>query len=518
MMRKLLSTAFVCVLTAAGLSWAGVAPEGDEFQANTYTSDEQENPVVAADRKGNFVVVWEGKGQDGDGEAVFAQRFNRRGYPVGPEFRVSTETAGDQWDPSVAMNASRRFVVAWESMGQDGSDAGIFAQRFNRKGQPAGPEFRVNTYTTGYQMHPSVGIDGGGNFVVVWSSYGDGDGYGIFGQRFDLQGNPLGTEFQVNTDPNLGQYAPSLSMHADGRFVVVWESLDTSGEGVFGQLFDSSGSKVGGEFQVNTEESDDQEDPSAAMNADGSFVAVWESYGQDGAERGVFMQRFDSSGSMVGAELQVNTDPNSNQEDPAVAVDASGEFMVVWESDLHDGDGMGVFGQLFDSAGAMLGAEFQINTHTMDDQEDAAVASGPRGTFIVTWDSYVQDGEGEGVFGQRISAHSPILTAPLSSVDCTDPASIQPTFTWETDGHERFKVFMSRDDTFIKAGTVSSGDERITTGTWTPRAGKWQRACNKIDPQNPEMYIKVKGIDRDLPKWNINRKQSSPVVKVSVQP
>jgi uncharacterized membrane protein len=54
-MSKLLRVSFilalVCVLRAA--VW------GAEFQVNTYTTDHQTSPAVAADAAGNFVVVWE---------------------------------------------------------------------------------------------------------------------------------------------------------------------------------------------------------------------------------------------------------------------------------------------------------------------------------------------------------------------------------------------------------------------------------------------------------------------------
>ena len=34
---------------------------------------------------------------------------------------------------------------------------------------PNGVEFQVNTYTTDYQIAPSVASDAAGNFVVVWA-------------------------------------------------------------------------------------------------------------------------------------------------------------------------------------------------------------------------------------------------------------------------------------------------------------------------------------------------------------
>jgi len=61
----------------------------------------------------------------------------------------------------------------------------VFAQRLDGAGTPLGPEFQVNTYTTLGQKTPLVAPTGAGSFVVAWRSYTqDGDGYGVFAQRF----------------------------------------------------------------------------------------------------------------------------------------------------------------------------------------------------------------------------------------------------------------------------------------------------------------------------------------------
>jgi hypothetical protein len=53
--------------------------------------------------------------------------------------------------------------------------------------QAIGPEFRVNSYTTGTQYRPSVAASADGRFVVTWHSYlQDGSGAGVFGRRFHL--------------------------------------------------------------------------------------------------------------------------------------------------------------------------------------------------------------------------------------------------------------------------------------------------------------------------------------------
>src|SRR6266581_1002988 len=90
---------------------------------------------------------------------------------AGPEFRVNSFTTGYQDNPSVALDRKGNFVVSWNSLFQDGSSWGVFAQRYDAGGSAAGGEFRVNTYTTSYQVYPWVSRSTSGNFVVVWASY-----------------------------------------------------------------------------------------------------------------------------------------------------------------------------------------------------------------------------------------------------------------------------------------------------------------------------------------------------------
>jgi hypothetical protein len=138
------------------------------------------------------------------------------------EFPVNTYTTGEQANPAVAMDAGGNFVVVWESKDQDGSGRGVYGQRFNIDAQPVGGEFRVNTTTDGNQKQPDVAMGAGGNFVVAWAS-GDGSGEGIFARRYDSNGLPLTSELAINTNTHSRQMRPSVGMNDTGEFAITWE-------------------------------------------------------------------------------------------------------------------------------------------------------------------------------------------------------------------------------------------------------------------------------------------------------
>jgi hypothetical protein len=235
----------------------------------------------------------------------------------------------------------------------------VFAQ-YNR----TGAEFQVNTYMENAQEAPSVAKLSGGGFAVTWQSDAqDGDWYGIYGQVFDSSGNKVGSEFQVNTYISELQVFPSVAGLSGGGFVVTWDSVgqDSSGDGIYGQIFDSSGSKVGGEFQVNTYTKDDQSFSSVAGLSGGGFVVTWESYDQDGSDWGVYGQVFNSSGNKVGSEFQVNTYTTDYQGFSSVAGLSGGGFVVTWESYDQDGSDWGVYGQKFSCGGEVCKDELLLN-------------------------------------------------------------------------------------------------------------------------------------------------------------
>jgi len=387
----------------------------DEFQVNTYTTSAQISAGVSCDAGGGFVVVWQSREQDGDGYGAFGQRYDGTGMEVGTEFQINTYTTNSQQDPAVSTGSDGDFIVVWESNGQDGDGNGVFGQRYDGTGLEVSTEFQINTYTTNGQQDPDVSTESNGDFVAVWeSSAQDGSSFGVFAQRYDSSGMKVGAEFQVNTYTSGRQDDPAVSSDTDGDFVVVWREesgLDGDSNGVFAQRYDSSGMKVGTEFQVNTYTTNDQNQPAVCCDAAGDFVVVWTSY-QDGDEYGVFGQRYASNGTAQGSEFQVNSYTTGYQYYASVSCEPDGAFVVAWSGD-HDGDGYEVFARRYDSAGNEVGGEFQVNTYTTGSQKVPVVCCDAKGDFVVAWES--PDGDRDGIFGRTFLADPLVRAAPTLS-------------------------------------------------------------------------------------------------------
>jgi hypothetical protein len=386
-------------------SLLSVVPAGAEFQVNTYTAGNQYIPKVAMDPAGDSVVTWVSANQDGSGYGVYAQRYSAAGAKQGSEFRVNTTTFDNQVYPTVAMDAAGDFTIAWASYKQDGNGYGIYAQRYNAAGVAQGGELHVSTTTAGDQSFPTIAMDAAGDFVVAWDSDQGGSTYGIYAQRYNAAGVAQGGQFQVNSYTAGNTTFPTIGMDNAGDFVVAWSSdgQDGSGYGIYAQRYNAAGVAQGGEFRVNTTTSGDQIYPTAGMDAAGDFVVGWESDGQDGSGYGVYAQRYNAAGVAQGNEFLVNTFTKGDQQQPSLAVDAAGAFAITWESP-QDGSANGVYAQEYNAAGSRVGNEFQVNTYTVGDQKQPAIALDANGDMTITWESGVQDGSGYGIYAQQYNA------------------------------------------------------------------------------------------------------------------
>lgn len=393
-------------------------PAGDEFRVNTYTTGVQMSARTAMDSDGDFVITWTSRGQDDPSEyGIYAQRYNAQGVAQGAEFRVNTYTTGRQNYPVIAMDDNGNFVIVWTSSGQDGNMGGVFGQRFNAAGQALGSEFQINTTTDGNQYSPSVAMDSDGDFAVTWSSPKDTDPlYGVYARCFDATGAAKTGEIHVNTYTTGVQRFSTIAMDNDGDFVVAWQSdQDGSSYGIYGQRFNANGVPQGSEFRVNTITENSQKSVAAAMDQDGDFVIAWQSIGQEGTGNsdGIYAQRFNASGVAQGTEFHVNTYLTSAQSGPAVAMN-NNEFVITWTSNGQDGSETGVYAQRFNASGLAQGDEFRVNSYTAGAQSIPGIAIDNDNDFIIAWTSASQDGSGSGVYAQRYEANKAPSSIALS--------------------------------------------------------------------------------------------------------
>lgn len=401
---------FVLLLTAGlfvfqvKVSFAGW--EAPEFLVNAESELDQAFPQIDDNAGGRFVITWHAQGVDADGYAIAARVFDAPANPAGTQFQVNTTETGEQLYPDVAVFSTGGFVISWCSGNVDGNGYGVVAQRFDNSANKVGSEFVVNSTIAQDQYSPVVASDGADRFIIAWVANGqDGDGEGIFGQRFDETGNPEGAEFQINTYTTDEQSAPTISADNAGRFAVAWQSWeqDTSDYGIYCRLYDASGTPLGSDFRVNLYTPVEQSWPELAMEPSGNFFAIWQSDVLDGSGYGVFTNLFDTTGThQLGVEFQVNSEIEEDQQFAAIDSVDGLTWIAVWQSRHQDKSGQGVYAQRFDSAGSAIGSEARVNAFVKDDQRFPKVIAQSDGGYVVVWNSQQTGSNDYDVVARRI--------------------------------------------------------------------------------------------------------------------
>lgn len=206
---------------------------------------------------------------------------------------------------------------------------------------------------------------------------------------------PLGGQFQVNVTTTSDQSFSAASTDGTGWTLVVWESFvsaggDASARSIQGRWFDPTGA-AGVEFQVNTTTLGEQKSPAVATDAQGRSVVVWESDEDPTAATSFDIRArvFDVTGAPLGADFVVNTVVSQDQLYPAVAFSGDHGFLVVWQSDvdLAANTDFDIRAREFNLSGLPQGGELPVNTLTTSAQESPAVAADVSGNWLVVWQS-----------------------------------------------------------------------------------------------------------------------------------
>lgn len=397
------------VATAATAKVA-VAPRLQEFLVNTsYQIAEQANANVTKLTDGNYLVSWQDDTSEVDGTTVRGRIYSSLGIPVTQPFFLATlRRDGDQRNVSIASLDTGGFVATWQTttdLDVDADDYAIAAQRFDSLGRSVGQEISVSVTETGAQSQPHVAALPGGQFAIVWEGRNVADSAGISLRLFDAAGAPTTSELPINTVTSGAQINARVSGLSNGNAVVVWQGAN--GNIVF-RRFDAAGNALDASDVTANTTSGSQSQPSV-VSYNGGFAIAWQGEGPSDTD-GIFLRKFDDSGTGLGAEVLVN-ESTTGVQDLVNLVAAEQLVGVVWSGEGTTGsaDSDGIWFRAFGQNGPAVSAETRINTTSTDTQRNPAVAVGNSfDEFFFAWESdHVtadnagnEDTDGFGVFGR----------------------------------------------------------------------------------------------------------------------
>jgi hypothetical protein len=329
---------------------------GNGFAAQNYPT----TPDVVGLKNGGYVVIYD-KPYDG----VYARIYDNNGSG-GTEFKVNTGASNIPSDSSVVALANGGFIVTWHAWtGSANSQRyDVYAKVYDASGGTVVSQFKVNSSTNGDQLDPAIAALSDGTFVVAWTSAPSGGQYSLIARHFNANGTQIGNDFTVAANEGAGagdQGTPSVVAMKNGGFAVIWSGSTNWDADIRGQMYDANNNAVGSTFVVNTTTASSQLVPNTIALSDGGFLVTWSSFAADASSENIYGQRYNASGAKVGGEFLIGQSTTGfdtgHEGGNGIALLSSGELVTTWSSGPASGADAEVYARVISIPNSILTAE-----------------------------------------------------------------------------------------------------------------------------------------------------------------
>jgi hypothetical protein len=356
----------------------GLIQVGSQEQVNTEAGTQNLFVSSVPLSDGGYVVTW----RDGS-DSILGRIYDDTGKAVGDQFLLFQDTVNSVWDPRAAALAEGGFVVTWGG-GSDGDGDGIFAMRFDNDGVSASSLISVNDVTTNYQSNARVSGLNDGGFVISWETMEASD-FGVYARIFDDNGVAVDPQFRVATNSKGNQSNASIAALSTGGFVIAWENDNSVVTNIYTQIFAEDGAKVGAALNATGSYGDYQAYPSVVGRPDGGYGLAYSGTGTGSdVSSGIYLLSFDGANNNTGY-TPVNEYETGLQVGTSLTALNFGRYLVTWNGESA-GDNLGINARIFDAGFSPLSSQFLANTYTTGVQaHSTAVAYGDSGGFAIVW-------------------------------------------------------------------------------------------------------------------------------------
>ncbi|MFQ5453218.1 MAG: hypothetical protein ACE5D6_03425, partial [Candidatus Zixiibacteriota bacterium] len=246
------------------------------------------------------------------------------------------------------------------------------------------------------------------------------------------------TDFLVNDDgSHSAQNNPKIAVAGNRSFVITWVDWREGTSDIYIQRYDSGGLPVEQNEKINDDANASyQFEPAIGVDLSGLFSIVWKDYRNNfyPFSPDIYFQRFDSSVTGIGGNVNLTVEqPDSTKESPDIALALGGRGVIVW-ADYRNRD-WDIYGQVISSDGSFIGANFKVNDDSNSFQQHAPkVDISPQGWFVVTW--YDNRMGNDDIFIQRFDSAGNKLDNNIKvNADTADIKQAFPDIATDGSGH-----------------------------------------------------------------------------------
>ncbi|MEW5879741.1 MAG: immunoglobulin domain-containing protein [Pseudomonadota bacterium] len=297
--------------------------------------------------------------------------------------------AGHAAVPEIAMDASGNAIAVWRQ--NDGTFFGIYANRY-AAGSGWGSAQRIDS-GPGDANEPRIALDGSGNALVVWWRSG------VHANRY-AAGSGWGTAQLLAGGLTAN---PDVVMDASGNAIAVWQRFDGSTDNIDASRY-TSGSGWSAPQPIENG-AGSASNARIAVDGSGNAIAVWSQ--SNGTSYNLTANRY-TQGVGWGTAQPIET-LSREADAPDIAMNASGDAVVVWRDLIRDGNGNLVDAPVYairytPGSGWGTAQRLDSGTNYRDVPYPPQVAIDAQGNAIAVWRDY--DGAGFRVFAGRYVAGS----------------------------------------------------------------------------------------------------------------
>jgi hypothetical protein len=364
--------------------------------------------------------------------------------------------AGDADAPQVAMNRSGDAVAVWQQ--SDGTRTNIWANAFSARAGGWGASELIEIDDAGNAIRPQVALAADGTALAAWTQ-SDGNTYLLWVNRYQPAAG-WGRAEPIKTFNTLSAYAPQLAFDNSGNALLVWHQSDGTRLAIWSSRY-TPGSGWTPAERVENNDAFNAVDAQIAVDASGNAMVVWQQ--DDSTLANIWANRYTATTGW-GTPTLVETNHAGSAYAPQVGVDARGNAYAVWSQ--SDGARTNIWANRFDAGTGTWRAPELLESDNEGPADGAQLAVEPGGTALAVWRQ--RTGGHDNIWANRYSLGSgwgaPELIETTDTGNASNPrlaydASRQALAIWDTWDGARTSIWANHYD--IRTGWASA--ERIET-------------------------------------------------------
>jgi hypothetical protein len=411
------------------------------------------SPQIATDGHGTWVAVWYSSntlgGAIGSDDDILFQRSTDNGVTWSAAAALNTNAAGDSGadiDPQLATDGQGVWIAVWGSFDSLGdtinTDQDVLYARSTNNGASWSAPAALNSNAAGdlgWDWTPVIVNDGAGVWITIWRSNDtlndtvevDDD---IFFSRSTDSGVGWSAVATLNTNAATDSgtdWYPDIATDGQGRWVAVWESLDTLGDtidddnDILVSRSENGGATWTAPAALNTNAAGDAGDdlrPQATTDRQGNWIAVWESTNElspsTGGDDDIHFARSTDLGASWTDPAALNSNAATDSGDDTIAqltTDGHGHWIAHWQSLETFGGTLGadhdILYALSENNGIDWTLQGALNTNAANDSGNdnlSQLTTDGEGAWIAVWQS-------NDTLGGTVENELDILTTRMAS-------------------------------------------------------------------------------------------------------